>query len=124
MDEVPEGIGDEGTEGPLEEADLPVSSYAERLTVGRDDTVIAGVDAPILEIVAKRVVERAVEYLALTANYETFWLSRAELMPAYSDQIAAFERAERKKKGLPALRRSARLADANAEVDDDYLLLA
>ncbi|KAG3109265.1 hypothetical protein PI124_g516 [Phytophthora idaei] len=124
LDEVPEGVNEEATDVPLEESDLPASSYAERLTVGREDTVIAGVDAPILEIVSKRVVERAAEYLALTANYETFWLPRAELMSEYAPLVHAFEQAERKKRGLPAQRRSARLADANAEIDDDYLLLA
>ncbi|KAE8885890.1 hypothetical protein PF010_g32403 [Phytophthora fragariae] len=48
MDEVPEDVVNtaEGDNGPLEEADLPRSSFAERLTVGSDDTVIAGTDAP------------------------------------------------------------------------------
>ncbi|KAE9066373.1 hypothetical protein PF005_g18332 [Phytophthora fragariae] len=48
MDEVPEDVVNtaEGDNGPLEEADLPRSSFAERLTVGSDDTVIAETDAP------------------------------------------------------------------------------
>ncbi|KAE8965564.1 hypothetical protein PF005_g28106 [Phytophthora fragariae] len=126
MDEVPEGItenGDEVENGPLGETDLPASSFIERLTVGRDDVAISGTDAPLLDVVAKRVVNRAAEYLALTANYETFWLPRSALMPAYSELVNAFERSERMKRGLPVLRRSARLAEANEGVEDDDLLL-
>ncbi|OWZ12500.1 Integrase, catalytic core protein [Phytophthora megakarya] len=92
-----EGDGD----GPLEETDLPSSSFTERLTVAREDTVIAGTDKPLLEIVAKRTINRSVEYLALTSNYETFWLPRAELMPSYGALVTMFEQAERKKRGLP-----------------------
>lgn len=68
---------------------------------------------------AKRVVNRGIEYLALAANFETFWLPRAALSPEYESLISAFEQAERKKQRLPELRRSSRLADANAEVGDD-----
>ncbi|KAE9025190.1 hypothetical protein PR003_g11695 [Phytophthora rubi] len=125
MDEVPEGVANTAGDnnGPLEEADLPSSSFAERLTIGSDDTVIAGTDAPLLSIVAKRKENQLVEYLALTTSYETYWLSREAHLPEYASLIETFEKAERKKKGLSELRRSARLADANAEVDDEYLLL-
>ncbi|KAE9124234.1 hypothetical protein PF002_g6437 [Phytophthora fragariae] len=109
--------------GPLDEADLPASGFAERLTVGSDDTAIAGSDTPLLSVVAKRSTNQLVEYLALTTSYETFWLSREALLPEYASLIETFGKAERKNKGLPELRRSARLADANAEVDDDYLLI-
>jgi hypothetical protein len=126
MDEVPAGIEedeDEAEDGPLEETDLPPTSFTERLTMGTDDTAIAGTDVALLDVVAKRVENRAVEYLVLTANYETFWLSRAALMPEYAALVIEFEQAERRKRGLPELRRSARLADANAGVEDDDLLL-
>ncbi|KAG2770707.1 hypothetical protein PC129_g5172 [Phytophthora cactorum] len=85
MDEVPVGLEDENVgdcEGPLDESDLPPSSFAERLIVGQEDTVIAGVDAPQLEVVVNRTVNRTVEYLVLAANYETYWLSRTVLMLA------------------------------------------
>ncbi|KAG3048958.1 hypothetical protein PI124_g24281 [Phytophthora idaei] len=124
MDEVLVGLEDENggnSEGPLDECDLPPSSFAERLTVGREDTVIAGVDAPLLEVVAQRLVSRTVEYLVIAANYETFWLSRTVLMPAYTNLVTANEQDERKKKGLPELRRIDRLTDANADVDEDVL---
>ncbi|GMF32083.1 unnamed protein product [Phytophthora fragariaefolia] len=127
MNEVPTGVVEDGEEvedGPLDETDLPASSFTERLTVGRDDVAIAGTDAPLLDVVAKRVVNRAAEYLALTANYETFWLPRSGLIPAYSELVNAFQRSERMKRGVPVLRRSARLADANDGVEDDDLLLA
>ncbi|KAE9289888.1 hypothetical protein PF008_g25778 [Phytophthora fragariae] len=84
MDEIPEGIVEEeaeGEDGPLEETDLPPSSYTERLTLGAEDTAVVGTETPLLEVVAKRVVNRAAEYLVLTANYETFWLPRAALIP-------------------------------------------
>ncbi|OWZ02422.1 hypothetical protein PHMEG_00026022 [Phytophthora megakarya] len=124
-DESPVDTEDEEVgEGPLEETDLPSSSFTERLTIAQEDTMIAGINAPLLEIVAKRVVNRSVEYLALTANYETFWLPRAELMPVYASLVTVFEQVERKKKGLPELRRSSRLADANDEVDEEDILMA
>ncbi|OWZ08618.1 LOW QUALITY PROTEIN: hypothetical protein PHMEG_00018807 [Phytophthora megakarya] len=124
-DDVPAEVEGESVEdGPLEDTDLPSSSFTERLTVAQEDTVIAGTDKPLLEIVAKRTINRSVEYLALTSNYETFWLPRSELMPSYGTLVTMFEQAERKKKGLPELRRSSRLADANAEVDEDDILMA
>lgn len=49
MDEVPEGLeenGDEIEDGPLDEADLPASSFSERLIVGMGDTALTGVTAP------------------------------------------------------------------------------
>ncbi|EGZ23264.1 hypothetical protein PHYSODRAFT_324491 [Phytophthora sojae] len=124
---VLEGLGtsDENEEeGPLEEADLPASSCAERLTLGNEDTVIVGVEAPIVEIVAKMKDGQGVKYLTMASSYEVFWLPREAVMPEYASLVTAFEQADRRKKGLPELRRSARLADANAQVDDDFLLLA
>ncbi|OWY99055.1 hypothetical protein PHMEG_00030015, partial [Phytophthora megakarya] len=85
-------------------------------------TAFTGVSSPILDIVAKRVENRLIEYLALTPTYETFWLSRSVLSPEYDALIMAFENAERKKKSLPELRRIERLEDANAVVDEDELL--
>ncbi|GMF48867.1 unnamed protein product [Phytophthora fragariaefolia] len=49
MDEPPEGLEASfagGDEGPLTEADLPVSSFAERLTLGGEDTVVIGLIRP------------------------------------------------------------------------------
>ncbi|GMF40671.1 unnamed protein product [Phytophthora fragariaefolia] len=127
IDEVPEGVVEDGEEvedGPLEEADLPPSSFAERVTIGRGDTALLGVSSPLLEIVAKGVVDHAVEYLVLTANYRSHWVPRADVMPEYGELVTAFEQAERKKRLLPELRRSSRLEEANAEVEDDDLLMA
>ncbi|KAG2784577.1 hypothetical protein PC129_g19003 [Phytophthora cactorum] len=42
MDEVQVGLEDENGSDGEGESDLPPSSFAERLTVGREDTVIAG----------------------------------------------------------------------------------
>jgi len=124
MDEVPSSLDDEDLEdGPLVESDLPTSSFVERRTVWREDTVLTGTSAPLLEVVAKRRVNREVQYLALASNYETFWLPRAVLVPEYGSLVTAFENAERRKRGLPALRQSARLVEANAEVDEDEILI-
>jgi transposase InsO family protein len=124
MDEVPSSLDDEDLEdGPFVESDLPTSSFVERRTVGREDTVLTGTSAPLLEVVAKRRVNREVQYLALASNYETFWLPRAVLVPEYGSLVTAFENAERRKRGLPALRQSARLVEANAEVDEDEILM-
>jgi hypothetical protein len=94
MDEVPSSLDDEDLEdGPLVESDLPTSSFVERRTVWREDTVLTGTSAPLLEVVAKRRVNREVQYLALASNYETFWLPRAVLVPEYGSLVTAFENA-------------------------------
>jgi len=79
------------------------------------------VSSPVIDIVAKRVEKRQVQYLALTATYEAFWLPRAALSLEYGVLSQAFENAERKKKDLPELRTSQRLVDANSVVDEDEL---
>ena len=124
MDEFPSGVDEENDDSPLEEEDLPPSSYTERVTVGKEDTVIVGAGVPLMEVVAKRCVNRTVEYLVLTSTFETHWLPRSALMLEYASLVTAFEQSERKKNRLPALRRGARLAEANAEVDEEYVLLA
>ncbi|OWY90874.1 hypothetical protein PHMEG_00040798 [Phytophthora megakarya] len=134
-DQVPVAPGNEESEGrgvsdappvedgdPLSEVDLPADSYVERVAIGSDETAFTGISSPILDIVAKRVESRLIKYLALTPTYETFWLSRSVLSPEYDALILVFENAERKKKSLPELRRSERLEDANAVVDEDELL--
>ncbi|GMF16097.1 unnamed protein product [Phytophthora lilii] len=81
MDEVPpriENEDDEVEDGPLEEADLPPSSFTERMTIGREVTAILGTDVAQLEVVAKRVVNRVMQYLVLTTTYENFWLPRIQ----------------------------------------------
>jgi hypothetical protein len=124
-DEVPEGVEREGEEegtGPLSDEDLPPSSFAERIAIGGEDSAVTGVSSPIVDIVAKRFEARQLQYLALTATYETFWLPRSALSPEYEALIRAFEDADRRKHGLPELRRNARLVDANADVDDADVL--
>ncbi|GMG14845.1 unnamed protein product [Phytophthora fragariaefolia] len=78
MDESPEGLDESvagGDEGPLTEAGQPVSSFAEQLTLGGEDTVVIGVAAPLVDVAAKRNGGRKVEYLLLTSTYETSgWL--------------------------------------------------
>ncbi|KAG3064507.1 hypothetical protein PI124_g23353 [Phytophthora idaei] len=125
-DEVPEGVEQDASEdgtGLLEEEDLPPTSFVERLSIGGEDTVFSGVNSPIVDIVAKRIEARELQYLVLTATYETFWLSRAVLAPEFGTMIRAFGDAGRKKRGLPELRRNARLVEANADVDDAEVLL-
>ncbi|GMF21930.1 unnamed protein product [Phytophthora fragariaefolia] len=111
MDEVPCGIvadGETMEDGTLEEADLPNSIFSERLSVGRGDSTFTGVDAPLLEVVAKRVANRGIEYLALATSYETFSLPREVLMSEYGVLVTDFEAAEIMKRWLPELRRSSR----------------
>ncbi|KAG2773833.1 hypothetical protein Pcac1_g15547 [Phytophthora cactorum] len=124
-DEVPGGVEQDASEdgtGPLEEEDLPVTSFVERLSIGGEDTAFSVVNSPIVDIVAKRIEARELQYLVLTATYETFWLSRAVLAPEFGTLIRAFVDAGRKKRGLPELRRNARLVEANADVDDAEVL--
>jgi hypothetical protein len=103
------------------EADLPDSSFVERITIGGEEAAFTNVSSPVIDIVAKRVEKRQVQYLALTATYEAFWLPRAALSLEYGVLSQAFENAERKKKDLPELRTSQRLVDANSVVDEDEL---
>jgi len=104
------------------EADLPDSRFVERITIGGGgEAAFTNVSSPVIDIVAKRVEKRQVQYLALTATYETFWLPRAALSLEYGVLSQAFENAERKKKDLPELRTSQRLVDANSVVDEVVL---
>ncbi|KAG3107176.1 hypothetical protein PI125_g12978 [Phytophthora idaei] len=122
-DEIPEDAEEKASEdgtGPLQEEDLQSTSFVERLSVGGEKTAFSGVSSPIVDIVAKRIEARELQYLVLTATYETFWLSRASLAPEFGTLIRAFEDADRKKRGLPELRRNARLVEA--DVDDAEVL--
>ncbi|KAG3021194.1 hypothetical protein PC120_g8818 [Phytophthora cactorum] len=114
-DEIPESAEENASEdgtGPLQEEDLPSTSFVERLSVGGEETAFSGVSSPIVDIVAKRINARELQYLVLTATYETFWLSRPALAPELGTLIRAFEDADRKKRGLPELHRNARLLES------------
>ncbi|RAW23858.1 hypothetical protein PC110_g19713 [Phytophthora cactorum] len=97
--------------------DLPPISFVERLSIGGEETAISGVNSPIVDIVAKRIETGELQYLVLTATYETFWLSRAALTPGFGTLIRTFKDADHKKLGLPELRRNIRLVEVNAGVD-------
>ncbi|ETP34721.1 hypothetical protein F442_17000 [Phytophthora nicotianae P10297] len=122
---VPDGIEvrpEEDDEGPLLEEDLPSTSYVERLSIGGEETAITGVDYPLVYILARRRKDREVQYLVLLATYETLWRPKNTLLPTYGPMIQVLEDARRKEEGLPELRRNARLAEANAAVDEEELL--
>jgi hypothetical protein len=66
-DEVPDGVESDGAEdgtGPLGEEDLPPTRFAERVVIGGEDSAVAGVSSPIVDIVAKRFEARQLQYLA------------------------------------------------------------
>ncbi|KAF1772930.1 hypothetical protein GQ600_22697 [Phytophthora cactorum] len=89
-DEVPEGVEQDASEdgtGPLKEEDLPPTSFVERLSKGGEETAFSGVNSPIVDVVAKRIEARELQYLVLTATDETFWLSRAALTPEFGTLI-------------------------------------
>ncbi|GMF42884.1 unnamed protein product [Phytophthora fragariaefolia] len=69
-----------------------------------------------------RVEGRQEQYLVLTASYETCWRPTSSLLPDYAPLIKIYEDGRRTAGGWPELRRSARLVDANATVDEDELL--
>ncbi|KAI9998325.1 hypothetical protein PInf_002705 [Phytophthora infestans] len=92
--------------GPLQDNDLPPSCFVKRVSIGGEATAFTGVSSPIVDIIAKNVDKGELQYLVLMATYETFWLPRAALSPEFGTLISAFEEADRKKKGLPELRRS------------------
>ncbi|KAE9347247.1 hypothetical protein PR003_g7026 [Phytophthora rubi] len=108
--------------GPLSVEDLPTTSVVERLTLGGEETAFSGVSCPIVDILAKRVKGRQKQYLVLTASYETLWRPASSLLPEFTILVNAFEDELGKERGWPEPRRSARLAEANATVDEDELL--
>ncbi|KAE9010237.1 hypothetical protein PF011_g9903 [Phytophthora fragariae] len=123
--EVPAGVErqpDADDTGPLSVDDLPTTSFVERLTLGGEETVFSGVTNPIVEVLAKRVKGRQEQYLVLTASYETCWRPTSSLLPDYAPLIEIYEDERRTAGGWSELRRSARLVDANATVDEDELL--
>ncbi|OWZ04863.1 LOW QUALITY PROTEIN: hypothetical protein PHMEG_00023158 [Phytophthora megakarya] len=93
------GIDDDG---PLTEDDLPSTSYVERLVIGSEETAFSGVSCPVIDIIARRKKNGEEQFLVVV--------------------IKAFEDQHREEQGLPELRRSARLAEANTVVDEDELL--
>ncbi|KAG3093516.1 hypothetical protein PI124_g14278 [Phytophthora idaei] len=123
--EIPEGVSTRpGTddEGPFSLEELPSTSFVDRVNIADEETAFSGVSNAVVEILAKRMKGREVQYLVLTATYETCWQPASALMPSYGPLVRAFDDAERRDQGWPALRRSARLAEANAAVDEDELL--
>ncbi|KAE9003006.1 hypothetical protein PR003_g17942 [Phytophthora rubi] len=123
--EVPSGVATEpgvDDDGPLTEDDLPSTSFVERLVIGGEETAFSGTNCPVIDITAKRKKNGAEQYLVLLATYEVSWRNTATLLPTYGALIREFEDTGRKELGLPELRRSARLAEANAAVDEDELL--
>ncbi|KAE8995142.1 hypothetical protein PR001_g15390 [Phytophthora rubi] len=123
--EVPTGVEsrpDADDNGPLSVGDLPATSFVERLTLGGEETTFSGVTSPIVDILAKRVKRRQKQYLVLTAAYETLWRSASSILPEFAILVNNFESELAKEKGWPKPRRSARLAEANAAVDEDELL--
>ncbi|KAE8903833.1 hypothetical protein PF005_g10038 [Phytophthora fragariae] len=123
--EVPSGVATEpgvDDNGPLTEDDLPSTSFVERLVIGGEETAFSGTNCPVIDIIAKRKKNGAEQYLVLMATYEVGWRNTATLLPTYGVLIREFEDTRRKELGLPELRRSARLAEANAAVDEDELL--
>ncbi|KAE8905940.1 hypothetical protein PF006_g10126 [Phytophthora fragariae] len=123
--EVPAGVErqpDADDTGPLSVDDLPTTSFVECLTLGGEETVFSGVTNPIVEVLAKRVKGRQEQYLVLTASYETCWRPTSSLLPDYAPLIEIYEDERRTAGGWSELRRSARLVDANATVDEDELL--
>ncbi|KAE9186373.1 hypothetical protein PF004_g23106 [Phytophthora fragariae] len=123
--EIPAGVETEpGTDdnGPLTEDDLPSTSFVERLVIGGEETAFSGTNCPVIDIIAKRKKNGVEQYLVLMATYEVSWRATATLLPNYRALIREFEDTRRQELGLPELRRSARLAEANAAVDEDELL--
>ncbi|POM70630.1 Hypothetical protein PHPALM_12901 [Phytophthora palmivora] len=123
--EIPEGVETtpgEDDDGPLAEEDLPSTSYVERLVIGSEDTAFTGASLPVVDVLARRKKDGELQYLVLLATYETSWLPATSLSPDFDVLITAFENTRRREQGLPQLRRSARLVDANAAVDEDELL--
>ncbi|OWZ07023.1 hypothetical protein PHMEG_00020639 [Phytophthora megakarya] len=123
--EVPEGVDSQpgvDDEGPLEEEGLPSTSYVERLVIGGEESAISGTNFPVIDILAKRKEKGTTLYLVLLATYEVAWRPVETLLSNYSVLIKAFDDAYRKEKGLPELRRRARLAEANVAVDEDSIL--
>ncbi|POM64401.1 Hypothetical protein PHPALM_20073 [Phytophthora palmivora] len=123
--EVPTGVLTEAgvdDDGPLTEEDLPSTSYVERLVIGSEETAFSNIVCPVVNIIARRKKNGEEQFLVLLAAYEPSWRPRATLLPKYSVLIKAFEDARRTEQGLPELRRSARLSDANVAVDEEELL--
>jgi len=123
--EVPSGIESRpgvDNEGPLTIVDLPSTSFVERLTLGGEATLFSGVTSPIVEILADRVRDRQKQYLVLTASYETCWRPASSLLPDFAALIRVYEEGLQKENAWPEPRRRARLAEANAAVDEDELL--
>ncbi|OWZ16123.1 Gag-pol fusion protein [Phytophthora megakarya] len=103
---------------------LVLGSMTTRITVDDEETVFSGVSHSVVDNLAKRKLNGDEQYLVLTASYEVCWRRTASLLPTYKVPIDAFKDEGRLSNDWPELRRSARLAEANAAVDEDELFLA
>ncbi|OWZ13533.1 hypothetical protein PHMEG_00013126 [Phytophthora megakarya] len=125
LQEVPDGVAHQvgvDDDGPLAVDDLPATSFVERITVGDEETLFSGVSNAIVDILAKRKVNGEEQFLVLTASYEVCWRRTSTLLPDYKTLLDLFNNEERRANDCPELRRSERLVDANAAVDEDELL--
>ncbi|GMF23673.1 unnamed protein product [Phytophthora fragariaefolia] len=74
-DEVPDGIedGDDKEDRPLQEDDLPPSSFAEDRVFGGDELVITVLHEAVVDILARHIEKHELQYLVLIASYKTAW---------------------------------------------------
>ncbi|POM58694.1 Hypothetical protein PHPALM_36630 [Phytophthora palmivora] len=96
--------------------------YVKGLMIGIEETAFSGVSYSVVNIIARRKKNGDEQFLMLLDTCETSWRPRATLLPTCSVLIKAFEDAQRKELGLPELRKSSRLANANVAVDEDEIL--
>ncbi|ETM46383.1 hypothetical protein L914_08704 [Phytophthora nicotianae] len=61
------GGDSEDETGLLQMNDLPPTTFMERLSIGGEETAFSGVSSQIVDIVAKRIEKRELQYLVLTA---------------------------------------------------------
>ncbi|OWZ02300.1 hypothetical protein PHMEG_00026163 [Phytophthora megakarya] len=102
------GVDDEG---PLAEEDLPSTSYVECLVIGGEESDISGTTLPVIDILAKRK----------RTELRNIWCC-SPLAKLGGGLWERYFRLITKEQGLPELRRSALLAEANVAVDEDSIL--
>ncbi|KAG3075593.1 hypothetical protein PI124_g18480 [Phytophthora idaei] len=119
--EIPDGVEtlpDSNDEDPLNEDDIPPTSFIERLNIGDGEPAFCGVGSAVVDVLAKRVVRGEEQYLVLTPTYEVCWKRTSTLLPECPLLIKAYENIVSQENGWPELRHSVRPADTNDAADE------
>ena len=113
-EQVNDEVQEIGEEESITLDDLPANSFVKEIIYEDEEKVLSNVPEIIRKIVAKRVVDKRIQYLILTNDNDYIWRNKVELK-RYKELIDTFEQEHSQKEQRQKLRRSKRVKDINLE---------